>query len=125
MVISSGGAECDTVYRPTGWNDFGSGYFAYYYYDDVFVYEIDTTLGVEESKLKHVNFYQNGNEFVFENPNLGKINISLFDASGRKVWQTEANKGNSRLPFNNLSPGIYFVTLQNSMASQCRKLVVW
>ena len=119
------GAESDTVYRPTGWNDIGASKFTYYYYDDVFVYEIDTTLGVEESKLKQINFYQNGSEFICENNNLGKIDISLFDASGRKVWQVEAKNGNSRLPFTNLSSGIYFATLQSSKASQNRKLVVW
>ncbi len=119
------GAESDTVYRPTGWNVPGYPFFTYYYYDDVFVYEIDTTLGVEESRLKQVNFYQNGYEFVCENPNLGKIDLNLFDASGRKVWQAEANKGNNRIPFHNLSPGIYFATLQSSKASNTRKLVVW
>jgi photosystem II stability/assembly factor-like uncharacterized protein len=85
-------------------------------------------VGVKEglNALKSINIYPNpaNNEVTIESPLLtADTRISIFNTNGKHVIEIQATALKTRIDISNLSPGVYFVKLQNKNTVEVRKLI--
>ncbi|NVJ87986.1 MAG: T9SS type A sorting domain-containing protein [Flavobacteriaceae bacterium] len=68
----------------------------------------------------------NGNFTVFANSNLGETKISIFDVTGKQVYNDKTNFGTSnKLELSvNLKPGVYFVNLIGNTNTRISKKII-
>jgi hypothetical protein len=98
-------------------------------------YPIDTTgcnfqfnVSVEEEDVSLFSIYPNPTHSSFTIQNLQikeSALLQIFNLTGQNVFQSQLDKSEwTREVITNLQPGIYFVYIDNSNGSYCRKLVI-
>jgi hypothetical protein len=80
---------------------------------------------VQDNSIDGLNFYPNpvtnGKLYITSKNNEDK-QIAIFDVLGKKVFQTLLTS--KELNISSLSPGIYFIKIEEGDASATRKLIV-
>jgi hypothetical protein len=80
---------------------------------------------IQDNSIEGLNFYPNpvtnGKLYITSKNNEDK-QIAIFDVLGKKVFQTLLTS--KELNISSLSPGIYFIKIEEGDASTTRKLIV-
>ena len=80
---------------------------------------------IQDNSIEGLNFYPNpvtnGKLYITSKNNEDK-QIAIFDVLGKKVYQTLLTS--KELNISSLSPGIYFIKIEEGDASTTRKLIV-
>jgi hypothetical protein len=119
--------DANTVYDTTGFG-LGAGTLggAYYYIDDVFVYNCDSLLGVEENVLADFEVFPNpAKEKVnFRWPHLETGKLQLADMQGRVLKELLVeNESSLDMSLDDIPQGIYLIRFENEGMSFVRKLM--
>jgi hypothetical protein len=109
-------------YLPHGSN------FAYFYIDDLSIYELDSTVSVNESKFDvNIKVYPNpAQEFVsVDLPNsFNQAQLSIYNLTGQLISQKQITHPNQQIPITELGNGMYIFVIQNGDRVLGRQRVV-
>jgi hypothetical protein len=115
------GVNTDTINLPTG-----DVYGAYYYIDDVNIY--DCTVGLSESTSNSINVYPNPFQdklFIEIGSAFSRSHIEISDFYGRLVHKSTKNLGQNTLEMNLsfLADGVYYCSIYSESGKVVKKLV--
>jgi hypothetical protein len=94
---------------------------------DAFVAKLGHSTGLENlSYTEGVSIYPNPSkgQFVVRNVATGKMDISIFNAMGEKIFSLETMDENTTVNGSLFAPGIYFVKVQSANGSAVKKLMI-
>jgi len=94
---------------------------------DAFVAKLDHSTGIENlSYTTGVSIYPNPatGQFVVRNVATGKMDISIFNAVGEKIFLLTTKEENTTVDGTLFTPGIYFVKVQSAKGSTVKKLMI-
>lgn len=100
--------------------------YAYYYIDDVWVYE-DSTTAVNEMPIQDISIYPNpAQEFVSVNMpvNYNQAQLSIYNLTGQLIIQKQLTQPNQAIPVIELSNGTYILVIRNEDKITGRQRVV-
>ncbi len=82
---------------------------AYYYIDDVSVFECDSLIGIDENPSNNINIYPNpaSDIITINTGTLQDVEIELFDIAGRKLLQQKVSDATSTIDVSGLANGVY------------------
>ncbi|NTW32434.1 MAG: T9SS type A sorting domain-containing protein [Bacteroidetes bacterium] len=86
--------------------------------------DMSSVLGIEEIQGKSINLYPNPASDNFMLLTDGKGNVDIFDISGKLLSSAIITNPTQFVDVSNLSKGVYFVKVTNSIGSYTKKLVV-
>lgn len=95
------------------------------YLDNIWVYEGDEPVGIEETEKQNVNIYPNPTDnIVTIDIGLNKnIRLEIIDLLGKKVYNSNLNKVKTSINLENYPDGIYIFKLNNSTTSYTEKII--
>jgi hypothetical protein len=105
-------ANCQAIL--TGWNDPIHDSTAYYYIDNVFVYEIPGLTGIKQKENFRIDIYPNPNSGLFTISSsipFKEEELQIFDINGKLVGSYSFKGQKTSLTLTELKDGVYFYTI--------------
>ncbi len=108
-------------------NDNGQLNYAYYYIDDLTVYELDSTVSVGENIIDNIKIYPNTAQdyFVVDAGKLTAVQVELFDISGRRLLHQKISTNQEQVYVSGLASGVYICLVSSgSQVVKRQKLII-
>lgn len=100
---------------------------AYYFVDDVYVFECDSTLGLIEGKKEKIKIYPNpAQDYVRVDlpKNINQASLYIYNLTGQLVLQKQITQPNQTVPITELGNGVYVFVVESGGEVVGRRRVV-
>jgi len=91
------------------------------------ILELNSTLSLNTNKVSNFAIYPNPTNKIL-NINLNQLNntaiVEIYNVLGQKVLKTNLTKRNSSIPVNDLSKGLYLITVKTENITTTKKLII-
>ena len=94
---------------------------SYYYIDDVMINEVNENSLTK--KYININYYQNGNELIFENFENYTVEIQILSIEGKKLYSKQLFV-NNKFNFSSLSSGYYYIIFITEKGMYSKKIII-
>jgi bacillopeptidase F len=97
------------------------------YLDNIWVYEGDEPVGINETNIQDISIYPNPTNGLFNidlgNSSQGIYSIIITDMLGKVVHNNQTNKSKTVIDLSHLNNGIYLINIQNKDSKITKKLI--
>jgi hypothetical protein len=94
---------------------------SYYYIDDVMINEVNENSLTK--KYININYYQNGNELIFENFENYTVEIQILSIEGKKLYSKQLFV-NNKFNLSSLSSGYYYIIFITEKGMYSKKIII-
>jgi hypothetical protein len=118
--------NANTPYDTTIHYDIQQSNYAYFYIDDLTVYELDSTVSTGENIIDKIKIYPNPAQdyLVVDGGELTAVQVELFDISGRKLLQQKVSTNQEQVDVSGLANGVYIAVVRSGRQVVKREKVV-